>query len=175
MSITSTLLDHQECGRTLRLTRPGRLSAPYSQLTVGLRCHLSLPILGSFGWESERSLEMDLHHGWPHTCRSTDVSPGIPPRVPKPCPSSDGLACPIPTGAIGSPAPRGSNHLPCRGGRRRRVASQLRPPLAAPLGVWRFLVGRARRARAQARFFPLATRRLSKRSLVKPSARPSCH
>ena len=109
----------------------------------------------------------------PAPSRSTRVSRRIPRTMSRPRPPANRLACPIPKGTTGPPAPRITRPVQRRGGGRRGIASQLRPPLAASLGPRRLLPGGPGRARAQARFFPLATRPSSRPSPVRPSARPT--
>ena len=43
------------------------LSGAISEITVGLRCPLSSPILEAFGWNPERTSRMDSQHVWPLT------------------------------------------------------------------------------------------------------------
>ena len=80
---------------------------------------------------------------------------------------------PAPEGPAGPPASRIPGDIERRGRSISRVAPELSASLAASLGVRRILLGRSGGPRSQARFFPLATRRSSRPSPVRLSARPS--
>jgi hypothetical protein len=71
--VTATFPKERELTLSARL-KAAVLSGAISEITVGLRCPVSSPILGAFGRNSERISRMDSHHGWPLAARSTDVS-----------------------------------------------------------------------------------------------------
>jgi hypothetical protein len=62
---TNAKTRQRAAARTRELLGELLLSGAISEITVGLRRRVSLPILGSFGWNPERTSRMDSHHGWP--------------------------------------------------------------------------------------------------------------